>query len=121
MLELNGCWISAQPQCSSIARMQFALTAPAGMDRAVQAAMKLAVELILLTSSSREATAIAWTRAARMRWAKWYWHVKASHCWVVDADRQSYFDSIPRLQLLAKVAGRVTDSRLPELVQYFLK
>jgi RNA-directed DNA polymerase len=48
-------------------------------------------------------------------------HVKAGYCWVVDADLQSYFDSIPHSPLLARVAGRISDGRVLELIQYFLK
>jgi RNA-directed DNA polymerase len=48
-------------------------------------------------------------------------HLKAGHCWVVDADLQSYFDTIPHSPLLAKVSGRIADGRVLELVQSFLK
>jgi Reverse transcriptase (RNA-dependent DNA polymerase) len=48
-------------------------------------------------------------------------HLKAGYCWVVDADLQSYFDSIPHLPLLAKVAERIADGRVLELIQFFLK
>ena len=47
--------------------------------------------------------------------------MKAGHFWVVDADLQSYFDTIPHLPLLAKVGRRIADGRVLELVQQFLK
>jgi RNA-directed DNA polymerase len=48
-------------------------------------------------------------------------HLKSGHFWVVDADLQSYFDTIPHLLLLAKVRRRIADGRVLELVQQFLK
>ncbi len=47
--------------------------------------------------------------------------MKSGHCWVVDADLQSYFDTIPHTPLLAKVEGRIADGQVLELVQRFLK
>jgi len=49
------------------------------------------------------------------------WHLKAGHFWVVDADLQHYFDTIPHAPLLAKVGKRIADGRVWELVQRFLK
>ncbi len=48
-------------------------------------------------------------------------HLKAGHYWVVDADLQSYFDTIPHAALLAKVSNRIADGAVLELVQRFLK
>jgi RNA-directed DNA polymerase len=48
-------------------------------------------------------------------------YVKAGYCWVVDADLQSYFDTIPHAALLAKVGNRIADGRVLELVGQFLK
>jgi RNA-directed DNA polymerase len=48
-------------------------------------------------------------------------YVKSGHCWVVDADLQSYFDTIPHTPLLAKVGSRIADGQVLELVQRFLK
>jgi Retron-type reverse transcriptase len=42
--------------------------------------------------------------------------LKAGHTWVVDADLQSYFDTIPQQKLLERVAEKVADSRVLELV-----
>ena len=48
-------------------------------------------------------------------------YVKAGYCWVVDADLQSYFDTIPHAALLAKVGNRIADGRVLALVGQFLK
>jgi RNA-directed DNA polymerase len=46
--------------------------------------------------------------------------LKAGYCWVVDLDLENYFDSIPKGPLLARVAERVSDGQLLQLVQRFL-
>jgi RNA-directed DNA polymerase len=40
---------------------------------------------------------------------------------VVDADLKSYFDTIPHAQLLERVEERVSDGRVLELIEAFLK
>ena len=47
--------------------------------------------------------------------------MKAGHFWVVDADLQSYFDTIAHDALLAKVGKRIADGRVLGLVEQFLK
>jgi RNA-directed DNA polymerase len=43
------------------------------------------------------------------------------YVYVVDADLKSYFDTIPKDRLLARVRERVSDSRLLRLVEMFLE
>jgi RNA-directed DNA polymerase len=43
------------------------------------------------------------------------------YVYVVDADLKSYFDTIPKDRLLARVRERVSDSRVLRLVQMFLE
>ena len=47
--------------------------------------------------------------------------LKAGSTWVVDADLQSYFDTIPHDQLRGLVAKKVADSRVLELVAAMLQ
>src|SRR2546427_2027023 len=47
--------------------------------------------------------------------------LKAGNTWVVDADLQSYFDTIPKQKLLEQVAEKVADSRVLELVEAMLQ
>jgi len=47
--------------------------------------------------------------------------LKAGHTWVVDADLQSYFDTIPKQKLMERVAKKVADSRVLELVEAMLQ
>jgi RNA-directed DNA polymerase len=46
--------------------------------------------------------------------------VKSSHCFVVDADLQSYFDTIPKDRLLDRLKERISDGRVLDLVRAWL-
>jgi RNA-directed DNA polymerase len=48
-------------------------------------------------------------------------HLKTGATWVVDADLQSYFDSIPHEALLARVKAHISDGRVLALIEAFLK
>jgi len=47
--------------------------------------------------------------------------LEAGSVWVVDADLKSYFDTIPHASLRARMAEHVTDGRVLELIQSYLK
>jgi RNA-directed DNA polymerase len=47
--------------------------------------------------------------------------LKEGYTWVVDADIKSYFDTIPWTKLLDRVKAKVSDGRVLELVEAFLK
>jgi len=47
--------------------------------------------------------------------------LKAGNTWVVDADLRSYFDTIPKQKLRERVAEKVADSRVLELVEAMLQ
>ncbi|CAE6862408.1 hypothetical protein R69746_07886 [Paraburkholderia aspalathi] len=101
--------------------MQFALTVPAVKDRVVQAALKLVIEPIFEHEFEPRSYGFRPGLGCKDALREVDRHVKAGYCWVVDADLQSYFDSIPHSPLLARVAGRISDGRVLELIQYFLK
>ena len=46
--------------------------------------------------------------------------LKAGYTWVVDVDWEGYFDTIPKAPLLARVAEKVSDGTLLDLLQRFL-
>jgi RNA-directed DNA polymerase len=46
--------------------------------------------------------------------------LKRGATWVVDADLESYFDSIPKIPLLARVTEKISDGTLLDLIQRFL-
>ena len=47
--------------------------------------------------------------------------IKEGYTWVVDADLQTYFDSIPHDRLLAKVEQRISDGRINKLLKMWLE
>ena len=46
--------------------------------------------------------------------------LKDGYIWVVDADVQKYFDSIPKDQLMERVRTRIADGKILDLVQAFM-
>jgi len=94
---------------------------PAVKDRVVQAALKLVIEPIFEHEFEPRSYGFRPGLGCKDALREVDRHVKAGYCWVVDADLQSYFDSIPHPPLLARVAGRISDGRVLELIQYFLK
>lgn len=47
--------------------------------------------------------------------------LKAGCCWVVDADLQGYFDSIPHERLMETVESRIADGRILTLIHEYLR
>lgn len=47
--------------------------------------------------------------------------LKQGYGWVVDADLKSYFDTIPHEQLLKRIAEKVADGRVLELIRKYLE
>jgi RNA-directed DNA polymerase len=47
-------------------------------------------------------------------------HLRSGHCFVVDADLKSYFDTIPHEQLMERVRTRISDGRVLELIRSWL-
>lgn len=94
---------------------------PAVKDRVVQAALKLVIEPIF--EHEFEPTSFGFRQGLGCKDAlrEVDRHLKSGHFWVVDADLQSYFDTIPHAALLAKVGNRIADGRVLELVERFLK
>jgi RNA-directed DNA polymerase len=94
---------------------------PAVKDRVVQAALKLVIEPILEHEFEPRSFGFRQGMGCKDALREVDQHLKADHFWVVDADLQSYFDSIPHASLLAKVGGRIADGRVLQLVEQFLK
>lgn len=94
---------------------------PAVKDRVVQAALKLVIEPIFEHEFEPKSFGFRQGMGCKDALREVDRQLKAGHFWVVDADLQSYFDSIPHAPLLAKVGNRVADGRVLELVQQFLK
>ncbi len=94
---------------------------PAVKDRVVQAALKLVIEPIFEHEFEPRSFGFRQGLGCKDALREVDRHVKAGYFWVVDADLQSYFDTIPHDALLAKVGKRIADGRVLELVERFLK
>ena len=71
-------------------------------------------------TSRRRATGSDRSGAARMRCAASIRCCKQGYSWVVDADLKSYFDTIPRPELMERVKAKVADGRVLKLLEAFL-
>ena len=94
---------------------------PAVKDRVVQAALKLVIEPIFEHEFEPRSYGFRPGLGCKDALREVDRQLKAGHFWVVDADLQTYFDTIPHEPLLAKVGGRIADGRVLELIQRFLK
>ena len=94
---------------------------PAVKDRVVQAALKLVIEPIFEHEFEPRSFGFRQGLGCKDALREVDRHVQAGYFWVVDADLQSYFDTIPHAPLLAKVGNRIADGRVLELVERFLK
>ncbi len=94
---------------------------PAVKDRVVQAALKLVVEPIFEHEFEARSYGFRPGLGCKDALREVDRYLKEGHCWVVDADLQSYFDTIPHTCLLAKVRRRIADGHVLKLVQGFLK
>jgi RNA-directed DNA polymerase len=94
---------------------------PAVKDRVVQAALKLVIEPIFEHEFEPRSYGFRPALGCKDALREVDRQLKAGHFWVVDADLQSYFDTIPHDPLLAKVGTRISDRRVLELIQRFLK
>ena len=94
---------------------------PAVKDRVVQAALKLVIEPIFEHEFEPRSYGFRQGLGCKDALREVDRHLKAGYFWVVDADLQSYFDTIPHDPLLAKVGSRIGDGQVMALIQGFLK
>lgn len=102
-------------------KKQRPLGIPAVKDRVVQAALKLVIEPIFENEFESRSYGFRQGLGCKDALREVDRHLKAGYFWVVDADLQSYFDTIPHDPLLAKVGNRIGDGHVMALIQGFLK
>jgi RNA-directed DNA polymerase len=90
---------------------------PVVKDRVVQAALKLVIEPIFEYEFEPRSYGFRPGLGCKDALREVDRLIKAGHLWVVDADLQSYFDTIPHSRLLAKVGRRIADGRVLDLIQ----
>jgi RNA-directed DNA polymerase len=94
---------------------------PAVKDRIVQTALKLVIEPIFEREFHDSSYGFRPGRSCRAALREVDWLIGAGHTHVVDADLKGYFDSIPHQRLLERVEEKISDGRILELIEAYLR
>lgn len=94
---------------------------PTVRDRVVQCALRLVLEPIFEMDFHSSSHGFRPGRSAQDALSVVLNGINAGLVWVVDADLKGYFDSIPHGPLLKKIHRRVTDRRILDLIEQFLR
>jgi len=94
---------------------------PTVRDRVVQTALRNVLEPVFERDFAEHSYGFRPNRGAKDALRRVDGLLRAGTTWVVDADLRSYFDTIPRDRLLARVRTRVTDGSVLALVEAFLR
>lgn len=94
---------------------------PCVRDRVVQTALRLVVEPIFERIFHSGSYGFRPRRGCKDALREVDRLLKAGHIWVVDADINGYFDSIPHKPLLKEVEWSIGDGRVLGLLEMFLK
>ncbi len=94
---------------------------PTVRDRVVQTALRQVLEPIFERDFAEHSYGFRPRRGCKDALRRVDHQLKAGYTWVVDADLQSYFDTIPQGKLMEQVAKKVADSRVLELVEAMLR
>ncbi len=94
---------------------------PTVRDRVVQGALRAVLEPIFERDFAAHSYGFRPNRGCKDALRRVHALLKEGCCWVVDADLESYFDTIPHQQLLERVKTKVSDGRVLSLVEAFLR
>ena len=94
---------------------------PTVKDRIVQTAVKFALEPIFEARFHPASYGFRPGRGCKDALRDVDALLKSGHCYVVDADLESYFDTIPHGKLMRQVETRVSDGRVLDLLRGWLK
>lgn len=94
---------------------------PVVKDRIVQTALKLVIEPIFEREFEKSSYGFRPGRGCKEALREVDELIKAGHTWVVDADIDNCFDSIPYEPLLEESSKRISDGAVMELIRGFLK
>jgi RNA-directed DNA polymerase len=86
-------------------------------DRVVQTAIKMVLEPIFEKEFMSNSYGFRPGRNAKDALREVDQWIKAGYAWYVDADIQSYFDTIPKQGIMELVEARISDGRVLELIQ----
>ncbi len=94
---------------------------PTVRDRVVQAAVRHVLEPIFERDFAAHSYGFRPNRGCKDALRRVDALLKQGYTWVVDADLKSYFDTIPHRRLMDRVQAKVSDGRVLELIEAFLK
>ena len=94
---------------------------PVVRDRVVQAALRNVIEPIFERDFAVQSYGFRPGRGSREALRRVEELLKEGTYWVVDADIKGYFDSIPHDKLMEKVGNKISDGRVLELIESYLK
>jgi RNA-directed DNA polymerase len=94
---------------------------PVVRDRVVQGAVRAVIEPIFEHGFAEHSYGFRPGRGAQQAVARVETLLGSGLNWVVDADVKGYFDSIPQDRLMVLIGKRISDGRLLDLIEKFLK
>lgn len=94
---------------------------PTVRDRVVQGAIRHVLEPIFEREFATHSYGFRPKRGCKDALRRVDHLLKQGYVYVVDADLQSYFDTIPHQRLLSRLRERIADGRLLQLIESFLK
>jgi RNA-directed DNA polymerase len=94
---------------------------PVVRDRVVQAALRNVLEPIFERDFAGQSYGFRPGRSTREALRRVEELLMEGNYWVVDADIKGYFDSIPHNKLMEKVGHKISDGRVLELIESYLK
>ena len=94
---------------------------PTVRDRVVQTALRLVLEPIFDVTFAPHSYGFRPRRGAKDALRRVNALLRKGYRYVVDADLQRYFDSIPHAPLRARVAAKISDGRVLALIDAFLR
>ena len=97
------------------------LGVPAVRDRVVAAALKVVMEPIFEADFLECSFGFRPKRSTHQGLDRIRGGIRRGHCWVVDADIQSFFDEIPQGKLVEVLRERISDRRVLGLVKSWLR
>jgi RNA-directed DNA polymerase len=94
---------------------------PTVRDRVVQSALRNVLEPIFEHGFAEHSYGFRPGRGAKDALRRVDQLLKSGQTWVVDADLKGYFDSIPQDQLMEALKDKISDGKVLELIQRFLR
>ena len=94
---------------------------PTVRDRVVQTALRMVIEPIFEHEFAEHSYGFRPQRGCKDALRRVDELLKSGYCYIVDADLKSYFDTIPHNRLMALVGQKVSDGRVLNLIEAFLK